>query len=214
GHPSREQAGIFIHSNTHQNLVRVVRGGVLGGHLTLENLVVQVSKDGWFIPKSLEAKGAPIHILSGGAAIAERSKEGDAVYTGWGASLNRARIRGVVTFGADGGEPDGDGMRLLNGSVNSPLGPINLDIFGCNRDGIRLDGGSWGFFGPAPRTTPNTHGDTGLTTTGSLNGGFGMNVLNASRAIVGADISLTGNLGDVALDGIDERSAVSWDTVR
>ncbi|MBD0369767.1 MAG: hypothetical protein ICV60_02860 [Pyrinomonadaceae bacterium] len=202
-HPTREQAGVYIHSNVRKNIVRAVRNGVLGGHLTFNNIIVQVSQGGWFVPKSLEARAAPIQILTGGAALAELSRENSGLYTGWGTESNKARVRDVESYDDQTREADGDGLRILNGgSINSPLGPINLDIYGCNRDGIRLDSGSFGFFG-APG------GDTGLVTTGEPNRGFGMNVRNGGRAFVAPDVStapenrrLRGNQGELALEDI------------
>lgn len=86
--------------------------------------------------------------------------------------------------------------------MNSPLAAINLDIYGCNRDAIRLDMGALASFGP-----PN--GLTGLVTTGANNGVFGMNVRNASHALVGSDTDLHGAnhsatvvTNDVALDDV------------
>jgi len=93
--------------------------------------------------------------------------------------------------------------------LNCSMDAINLDIFGCNRDGIRLDMGSTATFGP-----PGA--DAGLVTTGIRNGGFGMNVRNASRALIGRDAAvngLTGSHGDVTLDD-DESLASNWSDVR
>jgi hypothetical protein len=174
-----------------------VRGGVLGGHLTFENIAVQVSQGGWFIPRSLEAHAASIQILTGGSAIAEPNRELDVDYNGWGTLENRARIRAS----------NGDGLRILNGgSVNSPVGAINLDIFGCRGDAVRLDAGGWGFFGPT---------DTGLVSS-ATNGGFGMSVWNASRAVVGVDTFLLGDKGQLALEGITRDDAIrpGWEIFR
>jgi hypothetical protein len=96
------------------------------------------------------------------------------------------------------------------GSIASPNGPINLNIFGCDRDGVRLDNGSSGSFGP-------TGGSTGLVTEGAANGKFGMHVCNASRALVGSDTALRGSgpdpgrNADVALDG--NAFGNGWDQV-
>lgn len=207
-HPTREQAGVYIHSNTGRNIIRAVRNGVLGGHLTFNNIIVQTSQGGWFVPKSLEAKAAPIQILAGGSALAERSPENSGIYTGWGTQTNKARIRDVESYD-DQGVADGDGLRIFNGaSVSSPLGPINLDIYGCNRDGVCLEGGSLGSFG-APG------GMTGLSTTGEPNRRFGMNVRNASCALIGTDTLLRGEMGEVALDGFDEHDQIrgGWSAV-
>lgn len=191
-HPTRGQAGVFIRSNHPANIVRAVRNGVLGGHLTFENVTVQVSQGGWFVPRTLEARAAPIQILTGGSALAELVREPGGPYTGWGTEENKARIRDVST---------GDGLRIFNGgSVNSPLGPINLDVYGCSRDGVRLDSGGWGFFGP--RSLDPRMADTGLTSRAPGNRVFGMNVCNAARAVVGRDTSLNGRAGQVALDGV------------
>lgn len=188
--PSRVQAGVFIHSNNPANIVRAVRGGVLGGHLTFENIAVQASQGGWLVPRTLEARGASIQILTGGSAIAEPNRELDVDYSGWGIRENPARIRSVA---------NGDGLRIFNGgSVNSPLGAIHLNIFGCRGDAVRLDSGGWGFFGP---------NDTGLRSSSS-NGGFGMNVLNASRAVIGADTLLLGDKGQLALEGVTPADAI------
>jgi hypothetical protein len=160
--------------------------------LTFDNVTVQVSQGGWFVPRTLEARAAPIHILTGGSAMAEPIRELGVSYNGWGTAENKARIRNVT---------NGDGLRVFNGgSVNSPLGPINLNVFGCSRDGVRLDSGGWGFFGPLDlRGTM----DTGLTSSGSpRNIVFGMHVCNAARAVVGRDTNLEGGAGQVALDGV------------
>jgi hypothetical protein len=83
--------------------------------------------------------------------------------------------------------------------------------------------GSTASFGMPSRldraTGRETGGETGLVTTGSLNGGFGMNVRNASRALIGRDAAtgqkLDGTMGQVALDGRDAADAISggWATV-
>jgi hypothetical protein len=190
----RAQAGVYIHSNGPSNIVWAVRDSVLGGHLTFDQISVRASQGGVFVPKSLEARAAPIQILAGGSALAE--------IEGWGTAANKARIRNVATS-TRSGQPDGDGLRVFNGGVlNSPLAPINLDIYGCNRDAIRLDMGSSASFG-----LPS--GPTGLVTTGANNAMFGMNVRNASRALVGSDTDLHGQnhsatvvTNDVALDDI------------
>ena len=197
GDPERASAGAYIHSDHAANIVWAVRGGVLGGHLTFDKITVRASQGGVFVPKSLEAREAPIQILAGGSAIAEPQKEGNVVVGGWGTAFNKARIRNVA----------GDGLRLFNGgSMNSPGSPTHLDIFGCSGDGIRLDMDSTASFG-----LPG--GPAGLVTTGGNNGGFGMNVRNASRALVGSDAAtasvpgrsgptpLRGTYGEVALDG-------------
>lgn len=187
--PARVQAGVFIHSNNPANIVRAVRGGVLGGHLTFDKVTIQVSQGGWFLPRTLEAHIASIQILTGGSAMAEPNREFDVDYSGWGTSENKARIR----------NSNGDGIRIFNGgSVNSPLGPINLDIFGSAGDGVRLDSGGWGFFGPSA---------TGLTSSAN-NMGFGMNVWNASRAVVGTDTRLLGGIGQLALEGLTRDDAI------
>ena len=202
-HPTRGQAGVFIHSNHPANIVRAVRGGVLGGHLTFDSVTVQVSQGGWFVPRTLEARASPIQILTGGSAMAELSRELGVGYTGWGTEENKARIRNVS---------NGDGLRIFNGgSVNSPLGPIHLDVYGCSRDGVRLDSGGWGFFGPRS-LDPLNRIDTGLTSRPPGNGVFGMNVCNAARAVVGRDTSLEGRAGQVALDNVV--IDLGWETVR
>lgn len=199
----RAQAGVYIHSNGPSNIVWAVRDSVLGGHLTFDRISVRASQGGVFVPKSLEAREAAIQILTGGSALAE--------VEGWGTATNRARIRNVATR-TRSGQPDGDGLRVFNGGVvNSPLAAINLDIFGCNRDAIRLDMGSLASFG-----LPG--GPTGLVTTGANNGGFGMNVRNASRALVGSDTDLHGAnhsatvvTNDVALDDVAQPGG--WEAV-
>ena len=200
--PTRGQAGVFIHSNHPANIIRAVRGGVMGGHLTFENVTVQVSQGGWFVPRTLEARAAPIQILTGGSAMAELVRELGVLYTGWGVRENKARIRNVS---------NGDGLRIFNGgSVNSPLGPIHLDVYGCSRDGVRLDSGGWGFFGP--RSFDSNIVDTGLTSSGSANTQFGMNVCNAAQAVVGRDTSLLGGAGQVALDNVSVE--LGWAEIR
>jgi hypothetical protein len=200
-HPTRGQAGVLIRSNDPANIVRAVRGGVFGGHLTFDNVTVQVSQGGWFVPRTLEARAAPIQILTGGSALAELSRELGVSYTGWGTPENKARIRNVS---------NGDGLRISNGgSVNSPLGPINLEVYGCSRDGIRLDSGGWGFFGP--RDTRGTI-DTGLASRSPKNAVFGMNICNAARVVVGRDTSLEGRAGQVALDSVV--IDLGWETIR
>lgn len=186
--PLRKQAGAYIHSDDPQNVVWAARSAILGGHLTFRDITVRVSQGGAFVPHSLEALNAQIQILTGGSALAQRNS--DTGQNGWGTASNKARIRNVA----------GDGLRLFNGgSCHSPLGPIHLDIVGCTGDGIRLDMGSTASFGP-----PN--GDDGLVTRGTANK-IGMNIRNASHAIVGKDRPtdrLTGRDGEVALDD-DER---------
>jgi hypothetical protein len=199
--PSRKQAGVFIHANDLQSLAWAVRDGILSGHLTFRGITVRVSQGGVFAPLSLEALSAPIRILTGGSGIGQPS---------WGTPNNKARIRNVVTFDRSR-RPDGDGLRVFNGgSVNCPMDAINLDIVGCNRDGIRLDMGSTASFGPPG-------GNAGLVTIGTANGQFGMNVRNASRALIGRDAQvdgLKGGEGEVALDGgSDAESRFTWDTV-
>ncbi|HKY44879.1 MAG TPA: hypothetical protein VJM50_17435 [Pyrinomonadaceae bacterium] len=200
--PSRKQAGVYIHSNNPQTVVWATRAGILGGHLTFRGITVRVSQGGVLAPHSLEALSAPIHILTGGSALAQRNS--DTGQTGWGTADNKARIRNVA----------GDGLRVFNGgTVNSALGPIHLDISGCTGDGIRVDMGSTASFGPPG-------GKAGLVTKGANNGRFGMNVRNASRALIGSDAAenplqrLKGGegdgLGDVTLD--DER-AHTWRNV-
>ncbi|HXC71228.1 MAG TPA: hypothetical protein VN644_14695 [Pyrinomonadaceae bacterium] len=200
GLPSREQAGVFIHANDLQCLAWAVRNGILSGHLTFKGITVRVSQGGVFAPLSLEALSAPIRILAGGSGIGQLS---------WGTPNNKARIRNVVTFDRKHAA-DGDGLRVFNGgTLNCSQDAINLDIFGCNRDGIRLDMGSTATFGP-----PGA--DAGLVTTGIRNGGFGMNVRNASRALIGRDAAvngLTGSHGDVTLDD-DVSLASNWSDIR
>jgi len=193
----RAQAGMYIHSTDASDIFSAVRDGILSGHLTFKTITVRVSQGGVFVPQSLEALAAPIQVLTGGAAIAQPS---------WGTATNKARIRNVVTV--RGGQPDGDGLRVFNGaSLNSPLAPIHLDIYGCNRDGIRLDVGSSASFGPPGEKA-------GLvSTTMPKNSGFGMNVRNGSRALIGSDaatatvppatrpLPLIGTAGEFALDG-------------
>jgi len=196
GLPSRKQAGAYIHSDNPQNVVWSVRGSVLGGHLTFRNITVRVSQGGVLAPHSLEALSAPIQILTAGSALAQRNA--DTGQTGWGTEENKARIRNVA----------GDGLRVFNGgAVNSGLGPIHLDISGCTGDGIRLDMGSTASFG-APG------GKDGLVSRGGSNGRFGMNVCNASRALIGSDDrELRGPKGgdafaDVTLE--NERTRRRW----
>lgn len=214
----REAAGVYIHcehatDNDNLNFVWAVRGGVLGGHLTFRGVAVRVSQGGVFTPKSLEALEAPIHIMAGGLAIGEPS---------WGTPTNKARIRNVrPTAGATPGSPaiqDGDGLRILNGGSAQFPAPVHLDVSGCNRDGIRLDGGSLATFALPGQPA-------GLVTAGALNGQFGMNVRNGSRALVGSDADrplippdatprpLKGDFGDVALDGTTTGDRISWSTV-
>ena len=131
--------------------------------------------------------------MAGGAALAEGA-------TGWG-SPNKARIRNVADTAVD----PGDGLRVSHGgSINSPLGPIYLEISGCARDGIRLEAGSWACFGkPEALPVPSSRIVTGLVTKSddAPNRQFGMNVRNASRALIGSDTALRGMVGEVALDG-------------
>lgn len=195
----RAAAGVYVHSNEQARLFSAVRGGILGGHLTFKDITVRVSQGGVFVPRTLEALRAPIHILAGGSALGQPVPRTGPL--SWGTETNKARIRNVT------GE-DGDGLRIFNGgTLNSPAGPIHLDIFGCGRDGIRLDMGSTASFG-APGS------DAGLVTTGPKNHAFGMNVRNASRALIGNDVppdALTGLLGDVTLD--DEPRRREWRNV-
>ena len=186
--PSRKQAGVYIHSDDPQNLVWASRNGILSGHLTFRDITVRASQGGVLAPQSLECWGAPVQILSGGSGIGQLS---------WGTPSNKARIRNVP---ADAGRlpssPGGIGLRVYNGSIASTLAPINLDIYGCQGDGIRLDIGSTASFGPPG-------GGAGLVTSGELNQGFGMNVRNASRALIGGDATvqgLNGAGGNVTLD--------------
>jgi hypothetical protein len=201
----RAQAGVYIHSDQPTNVVWAVRGGILAGHLTFETITVRVSQGGTFIPKSLEARGAGIRVMAGGAALAEGRG-------GWGTTSNKGRIRDVTDIPED----PGDGLRLSNGgSINSPAGPINLDVYGCSRDGIHVDSGSSASFGPPG-------GDAGLVTSQTANRRFGMNIRNGSRGLVGGDAAtavvppdlatpkpLTGDFGrQVALDGRVEGGAI------
>ena len=190
--PSRKQAGVYIHGDDPQSIAWAVRSGILSGHLTFKGITVRASQGGVFTPQSLEALGSQIQILTGGSGVGQPS---------WGTELNKARIRNVA----------GDGLRVFNGgTLNSPLGPIHLDISGCSGDGIRLDMGSTASFGPPG-------GRAGLVTTGAKNGQFGMNVRNASRALIGIDAAVLqgpkgdDRFGDVALD--DELAARRWDEI-
>lgn len=187
--PRRAQAGVYIHSDNSSNIAWAVRNGVLSGHLTFDKVTVRASQGGVFVPKSLEMRESPLEILSGGMALAEKE--------GWGSRSNPARIRNAGRHG----------LHVSNGSINSSLNPINLDIFGCGGDGIRLDMCSTASFG-------RPHGgDTGLVTSGAPNAGFGMNVRNASRAIVGADTALNRGVAnrEVALDdGAIESDLATW----
>ena len=198
----RALAGVYVNSDAASNVLWATRGGVLGGHLTFRRINVRVSQGGVFIPQSLEALEAPIHILAGGAGVVEPQIEGGAIVGGWGRANNKARIRNVA--GADG-----DGLRVSNGGSIGTAAPIHLEVSGCARDGVRLDSGSLACFG-LPR------GLTGLVTpAGSPNGVFGMNVRNAGRALVGRDTALLGGGarpgvgGDVALDDQLVRDAAS-----
>lgn len=199
GDANRAQAGVYIKSNDPSNGVWAVRGGILGGHLTFKTITAKTSQGGTFVPQSLEALEAPIRIMTGGAALAEVKRQGAVVFTGWGTETNKARIRNVAG-------DDGDGLRVLNGaSMNSPAGPVHLNISNCQRDGIRLDGGSSASFG-----LPG--GEAGLVTIGAPNGRFGMNIRDGSRALVGSDAAtatvpgapgptpLNGATGEVGLD--------------
>lgn len=196
--PERPQAGAYINGDDASCVVWAARGGILGGHLTFKTITVRVSQGGAFVPKSLEGLASPVHILTGGTALGEKE--------GWGTTANKARIRGVEATAG------GDGLRVFNGgSIHSPLAPINLDIYGCQRDGIRLDMGSTASFGPPG-------GRTGLVTSdaANLNRGFGMNVRNASRALIGTDTALKGNgpNHDVALDdGRVDSDRAAWSAI-
>lgn len=212
----REQAGVSLTcaGGENSNFVWAVRGGVLGGHLTFRRIAVRVSQGGVFAPKSLEALEAPIHIMAGGSAIGEPS---------WGTPTNKARIRNVPPTASATPGPgsipiqDGDGLRIVNGASAQFSAPVHLDVSNCNRDGIRLDGGSLACFA-APG------GDAGLVSSGA-NGKFGMNIRNGSRALVGRDAAaaaippdttprpLTGREGDVTLDGTTRDDAILWSTV-
>jgi hypothetical protein len=195
GDALRGQAGVYIHgddpSNIASSILWVLNSG-LSGHLTFKDITVGVARGGEFSPASLEALRAPIQILAGGRAIA--------ALQGWGDGNNKARIRNVPR-GTGVAGPTGDGLLVANGgSIASPNLPINLNIFGCDRDGIRVDNGSSASFGRP--------GDsTGLVTEGAANGKFGMHVCNASRVLVGSDLvsesgtALAGTDGQVAVDG-------------
>jgi hypothetical protein len=201
--PKRAQAGVYIHSNAATNIIAAVRNGIFGGHLTFKDITVRVSQGGVLVPHSLEALRAPIHILTGGSALGQPNLRTGQF--GWGTATNKARIRNVAGL-------TGDGLRIFNGgTLNSPAGAIHLDIFGCGRDGVRLDMGSTASFGPPD-------GDAGLVTSGPPNAQFGMNVRNASRALIGkdaADAKLKGGdrdgYGDVTVD--DKRPARQWSEV-
>jgi hypothetical protein len=198
----RSQAGVYIHSSDAADIFSVTRNGILSGHVTFRTIIVRVSQGGVFIPQSLEALAAPIQILTGGAAMGQPS---------WGTATNKARIRNVVGT---------DGLRVFNGgALNSPLAPIHLDIFGCGRDGVCLDMGSTASFGPAG-------GDAGLITSGTKNVRFGMNIRNASRALVGRDAAtaafvpggpakpLAGDVEQAALDdGSVAADRFAWSVV-
>jgi hypothetical protein len=209
GLPFRAQAGVFIHSDDHHNMIWAARGGILSGHLTFDQITVRVSQGGVFTPTSLEAREAPIQILSGGSAIAQPS---------WGTESNKARIRNVPANAGflppSPGVPrtGGIGLRVYNGSIASPLAPIHLDIYGCEGDGIRLDTCSIASFGPPG-------GDAGLVTSGEPNRGFGMNIRNASRALVGRDANRQGLRGNNGREGteahvvLDDGEAFTWGTL-
>ena len=181
----REQAGVYIRGSSPGDVILTTTSSTLGGHLTFQDITAQVSQGARFAPKSLEALRSPIHILAGGQALG--------LLGGWGTATNRARIRNVP--GAEG-----DGLRVMNGGeIDSTLSPLNLNIYGCGRDGVRIDGASRATFG-VPE--PNSSGvATGLVTDGlPENGDFGMNVRNCSTALVGSDTDLKGR-HDVAIDG-------------
>jgi len=193
----RSQAGVYIHGTGLLNVFSVVRNGVLGGHLTFKDIAVRVSQGGMLVPHSLEAFRAQIQILAGGSALGQPHP--DTRQSSWGTATNKARIRNVPGV-------DGDGLRISNGgSLNSPIGPIHLDISGCGRDGVRLDTGATASFGPPG-------GASGLISS-SPNTKFGMNVRNASRALIGTDTTLRGGpgAGDVTLD--DEVPAHRWSEI-
>ena len=203
GLPSRKQAGAYIHSDNPQNVVWATRGGIFGGHLTFRDITVRVSQGGNLVPHSFEALSAPVQILTGGSGLAQVNR--DTGQTGWGTAANKARIRNVA----------GDGLRVFNGgALNSALGAIHLDISGCTGDGIRLDMGSTASFGPPG-------GKDGLVTKGANNGKFGLNVRNASKALIGSDDPRDNRdrgpkggdaFGDVTLE--DEPSRLRWSDVR
>lgn len=213
GLSSRGQAGVFIHSDDHRNMIWASRGGIISGHVTFDQITVRISQGGVFTPSSLEARAAPIQILSGGSAIAQPS---------WGTERNKARIRNVPANAGllppSPGVPatGGIGLRVYNGSIASILAPIHLDIYGCQGDGIRLDQCSVASFGPPG-------GDTGLVTSGEPNYGVGMNIRNASRALVGRDANgspdrrgLRGNNGREGTEAhvkLDDGDPFTWDTL-
>jgi hypothetical protein len=187
----RRRAGVYIHSADPSSLINVYYGSVLGGHLTLQDITVQVALGGEFHPKSLEAKNAPIQILAGGRAVGP-----------WGTPSNPARIRNVARVTSPAGHTTtGDGLLVANGgSIASPSDAINLNIFGCGRDGIRVDNGSSASFGkPGGATGLGSSAPNGT----GPDGGFGMNVRNGSRALVGSDTALCGQnyLHGLQVDG-------------
>lgn len=214
GYPPRDQAGVFIHSVDHRNMIWAARGGILSGHLTFDQITVRVSQGGVFAPLSLEARAAPIQILSGGSAIGQPS---------WGTERNKARIRDVPAnaglLPTSPGVPaaGGIGLRLYHAWMASAT-PIYLDIYGCHGDGIRLDMCSTASFGPSG-------GDAGLVTSGEPNHRLGMNIRNASRALVGRDANgistdprtrLRGNNGREGTEAnvaLDDEAAFTWETL-
>jgi len=218
--PQRAQAGVHIHGDDRSNIIWATRGGVLGGHLTFSEISVRASQGGVFVPKSLEARNAAVRIMAGGTALAEPRRERGVVVGGWGTASNKARIRSVRAITDDAA----DGLRMSSGaSLHSPEAPIHLDVYGCERDGIRVEGGSIAVFGP-PITRDaggrEVGGEAGLVTSrgDNLNSGFGLNVRNGSRVYVGRDAvgvtPLKGYLGDVTLDGFATGDAMSWSDVR
>jgi hypothetical protein len=189
GENFRAQAGLLVHSSHQADIIWANNGSAMSRHLSFRRITVRASLGGRFSPRTLEALEAPIRIMAGGLGVS---------ITGWGTASNKARIRNVANI--TGGDP-GDGLRVTDGGSIRSVAPLHLDIYGCARDGIHLDGGAEGSFGPVG-------GNAGLVTTGPVNGRFGMNVRNGSRAFVGADAAIAAIPGGPARS-LNGRGALS-----
>ena len=159
--------------------------GLIGGHLTLVTCGIVAQQGGSYQPRSLEASGGGIRIAGGGNSIAP--------VPSWGSSTNPARIRTNASLG-------GHGLFVAGGGIVTCGGPINLDVFACTGDGVRVETN-----GVLNAAQPG--GTSGLRTTGANNTGFGLNARNGGRAFVGSDANtppqLAGTAGQVGLDSVN-----------
>ena len=165
--PLRASAAMYLKGTSGSNNWTAALNGMIGGHITTNLIGIATQQGGQFLPLSLECLAAPVRIAGDGSSVAPTSQ-------GWGSATNPGRIRNNSSQGGDGLFVAGTGRIIVGGQ-------INLDVFGCTRDGVRVDTG-----GQLTCTAPGG-GAAGLRTTGAANGGFGMNVRNGGKAFIGTD---------------------------